>query len=131
MSEQSRVCAEVQRHLPDLVRDELPRLRRRLVERHLRRCVDCAAERDRQEQVIAGLAVLSGQPDQPPPGLLDDLLAATASGGLAARAAVPARGAVSGARPALSLALLVAGAAAGTGVGYAGWKAARAVRRRR
>jgi hypothetical protein len=37
---------------------------------------------------------------------------------------------VSGARPALSLALLVAGAAVGTGAGYAGWKAARAVRGR-
>jgi hypothetical protein len=48
-----------------------------------------------------------------------------------ARAAVPARGAVSGARPVLSLALLVAGAAVGTGAGLAGRRVVRAVRVRR
>jgi hypothetical protein len=48
------------------------------------------------------------------------------------RAAVPARGAVSGARPALSVAFLTVGAAASTGVGYAAWRTARwALQRRR
>jgi hypothetical protein len=40
------------------------------------------------------------------------------------------RGAVSGAKPVLSVALLVAGAAAGAGAGYASWLSAKNVRRR-
>ena len=62
----------------------------------------------------------------PPDGLLEALLEQTSS----PRGAVPLRGAVSGRRPALSLALLAAGAAAGTGVGYVSWLSARTVRRR-
>src|SRR3954467_1748653 len=61
----------------------------------------------------------------PPPGLLDDLLARAHGGGIRERAAVPARGAVSGARPALSVAFLTVGAAASTGVGYAAYKGLR------
>jgi anti-sigma factor RsiW len=129
----SLVCEEVQRHLPALVRGEVGRPRAGLLRRHVRGCRACAAELARQEEVQAGLAALAaGGPDEaPPPGLLEDLLDATSSPGLAGRAAVPARGAVSGARPGLSLALLVVGAAAGTGAGWAGWRAVRAVRRRR
>jgi len=125
-----RVCDEVQRQLPAYVESALPRVRRRLVGLHLRRCPDCQAEFSAQRDVAAGLRVLSTPAEPPPEGLLDDLLAQAAHPGVKGRVAVPARGAVSGARPALSLALLVAGAAAGTGIGYAGWRGVRRLRRR-
>ena len=127
----SRMCGEVQGNLPAYVDRSLPRVRRRLVGLHLRRCPECQAAFSAERDVAAGLRVLSDPVGEPPPGLLEDLLAQAADPGLKARAAVPARGAVSGARPALSVALLVAGAAAGTGVGYAGWRGARRLRRRR
>ena len=126
-----RVCREVQSHLPAYVARELPVLRRRLVGLHLRRCRDCQAEFSLQRDVSAGLRDLTGPVSAPPEGLLDALLEQAAAPGMKGRMAVPARGAVSGARPALSVALLLAGAAAGTGVGYAGWRGVRAVRRRR
>jgi anti-sigma factor RsiW len=122
-----RICAEVQQHLPAYVRGELGRPRRRLLAVHLRRCATCRGEMLRQHDVRAGLAALAVPAEPPPDGLLEVLLASASEPGVAARAAVPVRGAVSGARPALSLALLVAGAAVGTGAGYAGWRAARAV----
>ncbi|MBV9290936.1 MAG: hypothetical protein JO222_00690 [Frankiales bacterium] len=71
------------------------------------------------------MASLKSAPPQPPPGLLDDLLTRARGGSLRERAAVPARGAVSGARPAMSVAFLTVGAVASTGVGYAAWKGAR------
>jgi anti-sigma factor RsiW len=126
----SRICREVQGQLPSYVDRSLPRLRRRLVGLHLRRCPDCQAEFARQRDVSGGLAALAGPPATPPEGLLTRLLDQAARPGVKGRVAVPARGAVSGARPALSVALLVAGAAAGTGIGYAGWRSARAARRR-
>lgn len=126
----TRICREVQANLPSYVDKSLPLLRRRLVGLHLRRCPDCQADFARQRHVSTGLNALSGPREEPPDGLLDSLLDQAARPGIKARAAVPARGAVSGARPALSVALLVAGAAAGTGIGYAGWSAARGVRRR-
>lgn len=125
----SRICTEVQAQLPAYVDRSLPRLRRRLVGLHLRRCADCQAAFARQREVSGGLAALAGGPEPPPDGLLTTLLEQAASPGVKGRVAVPVRGAVSGARPALSVALLVAGAAAGTGLGYAGWRGARAVRR--
>ncbi|HVM26920.1 MAG TPA: zf-HC2 domain-containing protein [Mycobacteriales bacterium] len=129
-----RVCTEVQRHLPAHVRGELGRSRRRLVTLHTRGCGDCRTALERQLDVRRGLTALAPAldlPAEPPAGLLDTLLASAASPGVAGRAAVPARGAVSGARPVLSLALLVAGAAVGTGAGYAGWRAVRRVGARR
>jgi predicted anti-sigma-YlaC factor YlaD len=125
-----RVCREVQAQLPAYVDRALPRVRRRLVGLHLRRCPDCQAEFARQRDVSQGLASLAAPPVTPPEGLLTTLLDQAAHPGMKGRVAVPARGAVSGARPALSVALLVAGAAAGTGIGYAGWRSARAARRR-
>jgi anti-sigma factor RsiW len=126
-----RVCREVQAYLPGFVAGTLPRWRARLVGVHLRRCERCEAELERQRAVAAGLAELASAAgdvdEEPPEGLLDTLLAAADRPGVRGRAAVPARGAVSGARPALSVALLVAGAAVGTAAGYAGWRAARAV----
>ena len=126
----SRICAEVQANLPSYVDRSLPPVRRRLVGLHLRRCADCQAEFARQRDVSSGLAALSAPPEPPPDGLLDALLDQAAHPGVKGRVAVPARGAVSGARPALSVALLVAGAAAGTGLGYAGWRGARVARER-
>ena len=122
----SRICQEVQAQLPPYVDRSLPRLRRRLVGLHLRRCSDCQADFARQRDVATGLAALATSDEPPPDGLLDSLLDSAARPGAKGRVAVPARGAVSGARPALSVALLVAGAAAGTGIGYVGWRGARA-----
>lgn len=130
----SRICSEVQANLPSYVDRSLPAVRRRLVGLHLRRCRDCQAEFARQREVSMGLAALSGPAETPPDGLLDALLDQATRPGVKGRVAVPARGAVSGARPALSVALLVAGAAAGTGIGYgvwAGWRGARSARHRR
>ncbi|MGB8649953.1 MAG: zf-HC2 domain-containing protein [Mycobacteriales bacterium] len=121
-----RVCAEVRAQLPAYVDRSLDRLRRSLVAVHLRRCADCQAEFSRQRQLHEGLTSLAAQGEAPPEGLLDQLLAQSSS----PRGAAPLRGAVSGARPALSVALLVAGAAAGAGAGYASWLSAKHVRRR-
>ena len=130
----SRVCDEVQANLPSYVDRSagggLPRVRRRLVGLHLRRCPDCQRAFSAERDVATGLRVLAEPTEPPPDGLLEDLLAQAARPGVKGRAAVPARGAVSGARPVLSVALLVAGAAAGTGVGYAGWRGVRRLRRR-
>jgi predicted anti-sigma-YlaC factor YlaD len=126
----TRVCDEVQRQLPAYVDRTLPRVRRRLVGLHLRRCAACQAAYSAERGVAAGLRVLSTPVEPPPEGLLDDLLAQASRPGVKGRAAVPARGAVSGARPVLSVALLVAGAAAGTGVGYASWRGVRRLRGR-
>ncbi|MCU1672430.1 MAG: zf-HC2 protein [Frankiales bacterium] len=124
------MCGEVQANLPAYVDRSLPRIRRRLVGLHLRRCSECGEEFARQRDVSTGLGRLSQPPAEPPEGLLEQLLEDAARPGVKGRVAVPARGAVSGARPALSVALLVAGAAAGTGLGYAGWRGARAARSR-
>lgn len=124
------MCDEVQRQLPGYVDRTLPRGRRRLVGLHLRRCPDCQHAFSAERDLAAQLRVLGPSAGSPPDGLLQDLLERAAQPGVKGRAAVPARGAVSGARPVLSAALLVAGAAAGTGVGYAGWRGTRRLRRR-
>ena len=121
-----RVCQEVRAQLPSYVDRSLPRLRRKLVALHLRRCAVCQAEFSAQRDLRSGLASLAAQGEAPPDGLLESLLAQSSS----PRGAVPLRGAVSGAKPALSVALLVAGAAAGAGAGYASWLSAKNVRRR-
>lgn len=125
-----RFCREARSQLPALVAGELTGWPSRVVRAHLRRCAGCAAEFDRQQQVQRGLAALRDAPPAPPQGLLDDLLSRAGSRGVRERAAVPARGAVSGARPALSVAFLTVGAAASTGVGYGIYRAVRAVRHR-
>ena len=129
---ESRICREVQTNLPALADDTLPRWRRRLVNLHLRRCEPCQEEWERQRVVAAGLDDLGASAvavgNAPPEGLLDALLEQAERPGVRGRAAVPARGAVSGARPGLSVALLVVAAAAGTAAGYAGWRGARAVK---
>lgn len=121
----SRVCHEVDALLPAYVDRSLPRLRRRLVGLHLRRCPACRWQLARQQAVFDGLVALAPGAGTPPEGLLGSLLEQAARPGVKGRAAVPARGALSGARPLLSVALLVAGAAAGTGVGMGAWRGAR------
>lgn len=127
---ESRICSEVRTQLPTYVDRSLPRVRRRLVGLHLRRCAACQSAFSDERDLAAGLRVLAAPAEPPPEGLLEELLASAAHPGMKGRAAVPARGAVSGARPALSVTLLVLGAAAGTGVGYAGWRGVKRIRRR-
>ena len=125
MSDTPRFCREAQAQLPFLVSGELTGWGARVVRAHVKRCTECSSELTRQEQLSSALASLRDSPPEPPPGLLDDLLQRARGGSLRERAAVPARGAVSGARPAMSVAFLTVGAAASTGLGYAAWKGAR------
>ncbi len=120
-----RFCREARAQLPFLVSGELTGWGARVVRAHLKRCGDCSAELARQEQLTTAFAAIRESRPEPPPGLLDDLLHRARGGGLRQRAAVPARGAVSGARPAMSVAFLTVGAAASTGLGYAAYKGAR------
>jgi predicted anti-sigma-YlaC factor YlaD len=120
-----RFCRETQAQLPFLVSGELTGWAARVVRAHVKRCVDCRGQLARQEQLNGAFASMRTTPPEPPAGLLDDLLARARGGGIRERAAVPARGAVSGARPALSVAFLTVGAAASTGVGYAAYKGIR------
>lgn len=121
-----KVCTEVRARLPAYVARRLDPVRRRLIALHVRRCAACQVEFSIQREVHDGLASLTAGADTPPDGLLESLLENTSS----PRGAAPLRGAVSGARPVLSVALLVAGAAAGAGAGYASWLSAKNVRRR-
>jgi predicted anti-sigma-YlaC factor YlaD len=125
VSEGPRFCREAQAQLPFLVSGELTGWGARVVRAHVRRCPECGAELARQEQLSNALASLREARPEPPPGLLEDLLHRARGRGLRERAAVPARGAVSGARPAMSIAFLTVGAAASTGVGYAAYQGAR------
>ena len=121
-----RICQEVQAQLPAYVAKTLPSFRRKLVGLHLRRCAQCQAQFSLQRSLHEGLTSLAGQGEAPPADLLESLLENATS----PRGAAPLRGAVSGARPALSVALLVAGAASAAGAGYASWLTAKNVRRR-
>ncbi|MFN2539136.1 MAG: anti-sigma factor [Mycobacteriales bacterium] len=121
-----RVCQEVQAQLPAYVEKTLSPFRRKLVALHLRRCAACQAEFSLQRDLHDGLRSLATSDDTPPEGLLESLLAQTDS----PRGAAQLRGAVSGARPVYSVALLLAGAAAGAGAGYASWLSAKHVRQR-
>lgn len=129
-SDLPRFCREAQGQLPALLAGELSGWSERVVRRHVRRCPDCAAELARQEQVSAGLSQLKERPPDPPPELLAGLLAQARRPGLRGRAAVPARGAVSGARPELSVAFLTVGALATTGIGWATWRTGRGITRK-
>jgi predicted anti-sigma-YlaC factor YlaD len=121
-----RVCQEVRAQLPTYVDRSLPRVRRKLVALHLRRCAACQGEFSAQRDLHNGLASLAAQGEAPPEGLLESLLAQSSS----PRGAAPLRGAVSGAKPALSVALLIAGAASAAGAGYASWLSGKNIRRR-
>jgi predicted anti-sigma-YlaC factor YlaD len=126
-----RFCREARSQMPALAAGELSGWPLHVVRAHLRRCADCAADYERQQQLSDALASLKGQPPEPPAGLLGDLLARADQQRVRERAAVPARGALSGARPGLSVAFLTVGAAASTGVGYGLYRGLRALRRHR
>lgn len=123
--------------LPLHVAGELGRRARRRVARHLHRCERCAAAEEHQRHVsdelgrIGRAAVEPLREVAPPDDLLDTLLEQARDPGLRARAAVPARGAVSGARPGLSVALVVALLAVAALAGWTGWRLGTAVRDRR
>lgn len=126
-----RFCREARSQLPALAAGELSGWPLHVVRAHLRRCADCSAELIRQEHLTSALTSLRDQPPAPPAGLLDDLLARADQRTVRERAAVPARGALSGARPGLSIAFLTVGAAASTGVGYGLYRGVRAIRNHR
>jgi anti-sigma factor RsiW len=121
-----RVHAEVRALLPSYVDGTLGHVRRPLVAVHLRRCGACQAEFSKQREVAAGLSSLAAPVEGPPDGLLEKLLEQSGSGRLHG----PLRGAISGARPAYSAALLLAGAVTAAGAGYASWASAKHLRRR-
>jgi predicted anti-sigma-YlaC factor YlaD len=125
-----RFCRETRSQLPALAASELSGWPLHVVRAHLRRCADCTAEHARQEELASALATMKEQPPAPPAGLLDDLLARADNRSVRERAAVPARGAVSGARPGLSVAFLTVGAAASTGIGYGLYRGVRSLRGR-
>lgn len=126
MKQDDRVHAEVRTLLPAYVDRSLGQVRRQLVAVHLRRCAACQEEFSRQRSVAEGLASLAAPVEGPPDGLLEQLLENAGS----PKGAAPLRGAVSGARPAYSAALLLAGAVTAAGAGYASWASARSLRRR-
>jgi anti-sigma factor RsiW len=123
-----RFCRETRSQLPALAAGELSGWPLHVVRAHLRRCAGCAEEAARQAKLSDALASLKDLPAEPPEGLLTELLARAETRTVRERAAVPARGAVSGARPGLSVAFLTVGAAASTGIGYGIWRGLRAVR---
>ncbi|HWC36114.1 MAG TPA: zf-HC2 domain-containing protein [Mycobacteriales bacterium] len=125
-----RFCREARSQLPALVSGELTGWPLHVVRAHLRRCAECSAELARQEQLATALTALRDTNVEPPAGLLDNLLAQARRGGVRERAAVPARGALSGARPGLSVAFLTVGAVASTGIGYGIWRGVRGLRNR-
>ncbi len=120
-----RTCERVQGRLPRVVDGTLPGWQRRLVLRHVARCEDCSAELERQRTVAAGLRELSdaasGPDPDPPDELLDEILEQVHDPGVRERVAGPARGAVSGARPELSLTTLFLAAL----VAYLAWRVVR------
>lgn len=125
-----KFCRESRSQLPALVSGELTGWPLHVVRAHLRHCGDCTAELAHQQDLSAALSSLREAPVEPPAGLLDDLLARADHRGVRERAAVPARGALSGARPGLSVAFLTVGAVASTGIGYGLWRGSKALRRR-
>lgn len=126
-NELPRFCRELQSQLPVLLAGEVTGWGARTMRRHLKRCPECSRELERQQELTHNLAALRAETLAPPPDLLDNLLARVHKPGWRERAAVPARGAVSGARPELSVAFLTVGALASTGVGWAAWRGARAL----
>lgn len=121
----TRACERVQARLPRLVDGTLPGWRRRLLQRHVARCEVCADELARQQRVAEGLRELGevvprSQPD-PPDELLDVILDQVHDPGIRQRVAGPARGAVSGARPELSVMALLLSLL----LSYVVWRATR------
>lgn len=126
MTGMDRVHDEVLALLPAYATRTLHQPRRYLIAVHLRRCPSCQAAYSKQRSVSEGLAALAAPVDGPPEGLLEQLLDNSSS----PRGASPLRGAVSGARPAYSAALLLAGAVTAGTAGYLGWMSTKQIRKR-
>ena len=123
-----RRCRRVQAWLPALVDGSLATWKQRLADRHVARCERCAAELERQEELAAGLQELGSrgrvqEQHDPPDELLESILERAYDPGVRGRLAVPARGAVSGARPGYSLAAVMLL----LGVAYLTYRMARAL----
>ena len=129
-NERPRFCRETQTQLPALVAGELTGWPARVVRAHLKHCDVCSGELDRQRKLATTLQALRDSPPEPPAALLENLLQLNEKRTVRQRIAIPTRGAVSGARPALSVAYLTAGAAASTGLGWALWRGVRKLRSR-
>ncbi|MDX1511148.1 MAG: zf-HC2 domain-containing protein [Nitriliruptorales bacterium] len=120
-----------QRQLPRFVAEELPAWRRRLVERHLASCASCTQELARQREVSARLADIGSsaaaatEDASAPDDLLDRLLEQAREPDLRARAAVPARAAISGERPELAAAFAATILAMLAVAVWAGWRIGR------
>lgn len=118
-------CKRVQARLPRWVDGTLPGWRRRLLQRHLARCESCAGELESQQTVAEGLRelahVAAGSEPDPPDELLAVILERVHHPGIRERIASPARGAVSGARPELSVTAVLVSVL----VVYLVWRASR------
>lgn len=127
-----RLCREVREIMADSAGLAPTGMTKRVADAHLKHCPECAKELSKQSVVKEGLSALKGESEMPPEGLLEDVLAATEEEqGLRTWIAGPARGAVSGARPQLTAAVIVGGALAGTGIGWATVSGVRKIRAKR
>jgi anti-sigma factor RsiW len=121
-------CSGVRTDLPGLDGHELSTRRATEVRAHLADCPDCAAEAASYRAMRRTLAELRDVPLTPPGGLLDQLLDRAASPGVVERAAVVARGAVSGSRPRVVAAGVGLGAVAAGGLSLLAWRTVRSRR---
>jgi hypothetical protein len=118
----------VRADLPGLDGHELSSGRAFELRSHLADCADCGAVAASYRAVRRTLAELHDVPVTPPAGLLDELLTTAANPGLAERAAVVGRGAVTGSRPKVVAAGVGVGAVAAGGLGLLAWRAMRSRR---
>lgn len=114
-----KICREVRELGPDAAP-----MARRVADSHLEQCTDC------REALASPLASGLQDPDVPE-GLLEDVLSASELTGVRGKLVGPARGAVSGAKPQLTAAVIVTGALAGTGVAWGTVRGVRKIRKRR
>lgn len=130
-----RRCRRVRPLLPRLASGDLAAPRRRVAEHHIERCAECAEALAAQAAVAEGLGAIgqavTTQAAAPPPELLASILAQVDEPGMRARAAAPLRGAVSGARPGLSVGFGIGTLALVGLAAWAGWRIGTAIARRR
>ncbi|HEU0132967.1 MAG TPA: zf-HC2 domain-containing protein [Mycobacteriales bacterium] len=118
-------CASTRADLPGLDGHELSTRRATELRAHLADCPGCAELAASYRSVRRTLADLHHLDAAPPDGLLDSILARTATPNAVEKAAVYGRGAVSGARPKVIAAGAGVGALATVGAGFLAWRALR------
>ncbi|MEO6714704.1 MAG: hypothetical protein ABIM89_14930 [Mycobacteriales bacterium] len=121
-------CAAVRADLPGLDGNDLSASRSFELRSHLADCAACGEVAASYRALRRTLAEIHEVPVAPPAGLLDQLLTTAANPGLAERAAVVGRGAVSGSRPRVMAAGVGVGAVAAGGLGLLAWRAMRSRR---